>query len=274
MNPPYALKNRSLLSLDDLSARDLVLLLTLAHALKREHREGREQQHLRGLHIATLAAAGTAPADDPLETAAAEQGALVVHLGPQSPPQPGHGDRHELPGLLGRLYDAVEVRGMPRAALREFASRCSVPVYRDLGDAAHPARVIADLMSMQEQTGKPLERSAVAWLGDAHSERGEALMQGALLMGMDLHIAAVGPSWPDGNRLAHMRALALAHGARLSLHESDAEALRGCDFGYDDRQAMPLRPGPANPPLLHGRDTALDANRVHAVKALLVATLA
>ncbi len=279
MNPPYALKNRSLLSLDDLSARDLGLLLTLAHALKRERREGREQQYLRGLHIATLAAAGAAHADDPLATAAAEQGALVVHLGPQPPPQPGHDDRHELPGLLGRLYDAVEVRGMPRAALREFASRCSVPVYRDLGDAAHPARVVADLMSMQEQTGKPLGGSVVAWLGDAHSERGAALMQGALLMGMDLRIAAVGASRPDNARLAHLRGLAQAHGAHLSLHESAAEALLGCDvgcdFGCDDRQTMPLRPTPSDPPLpRRDRDTALDGNRVHAVKALLVATLA
>ncbi len=282
VSPPYALKNRSLLSLDDLSAPDVELLLGLARSLKSERAEGREQPLLRGLHIATLSAADAAPVGDPLETAATQQGAMVVRIGSRPARQIGVGDRHELPGLLGRLYDAIEVRGMTQARLRAFASQCSVPVYRDLCHASHPARVVADLMTMQERVAKPLRHIALAWLGEPRSEPGQTLMHGALLMGMDLRLAADRDCWPSDAGLDHLKGLARAHGARFSLHESAASALTGCDFCYGDRHAAPLRSARTEPTLLcmsgpGGMASAREVvggNQVHAVKALLVATLA
>lgn len=282
MIPPYALKNRSLLSLDELSARDVELLLELARSLKRDNAEGHEQQLLRGLHIATLTAPDAAPGGDCLESAATQQGAMVVRIGQEPARQLGKGDRRELPGLLGRLYDAVEVRGMTRARLHDFASRCNVPVYRDLSHAAHPARVVADLMTMQERAAKRLEHIAVAWLGDPRSEQGETLMHGALLMGLDLRLVAPRESWPTEEAIAGLQALARSHGSHLSLHESASAALDGCDFCYGDRHAMPLRSARTEPTLLHvngggNLDAVRDpahANQLHAVKAMLVATLA
>jgi ornithine carbamoyltransferase len=282
VTPPYALKNRSLLSLDELSARDVGLLLELAGTLKRDHAEGREQQLLRGLHIATLAAADAAPRSDPLERAAAQQGALVVRLGAHPARQIGDGNPRELPALLGRLYDAIEVKGMPRARLRDFAGRCSVPVYRDLDHFTHPARVVADLLTMQEQAAKPLGQIAVAWLGDPRGEPAETFLKAALLMGLDLRIAASRACWPIEADLARLHETAQQHGAHLSLHEVPAAALEGCDFCYGDRHAMPLRSARAVPRLQRvngrGRAPALpDAaqeNRLHAIKAMLVATLA
>jgi ornithine carbamoyltransferase len=282
VSPPYALKNRSLLSLDELSARDVELLLDLARTLKRDNAEGHEQQMLRGLHIATLTATDSKPGGDCLEAAAAQQGAMVVRIGQQPARQLGSGDRHELPGLLARLYDAIEVRGMTRARLNDFASHCSVPVYRDLSHGAHPARVVADLMTMRECAEKPLEQISVAWLGDPRSERGETLMHGALLMGLDLRLVAPRDSWPTEAAIERLQALARSHGSRLSLHESPAAALDGCDFCYGDRHAMPLRSTRSEPTLLHvngggNLDTVRDpvqANQLHAVKAMLVATLA
>ena len=74
-----------------------------------------------------------------------------------------------------------------------------------------------------------------------------------------------------------MRRLTEARGARLSLHETDAEALRGCDFRCADRQAVPTRtlaPEPAPAQRADKDGSRQDGNRLHAVKALLVATLA
>jgi ornithine carbamoyltransferase len=281
VSPPYALKNRSLLSLDELSARDVELLLELARSLKRDNAEGQEQQLLRGLHIATLAAADAVPGGDCLETAATQQGAMVVRVGQEPAQQLDSGDRHGLPGLLGRLYDAVEVRGMTRARLNDFASHCNVPVYRDLSHAAHPARVVADLMTMRERAAKPLDHISVAWLGDPRSERGATLMHGALLMGLDLRLVAPRDSWPTEEAIERLRALARSHGSHLSLHESASAALEGCDFCYGDRHAKPLRSARVEPTLLHIDRGNLDAvrdpvqaNQLHAVKAMLVATLA
>lgn len=286
MSPPElqinALKNRSLLSLDELSARDVELLLGMARSLKRANAEGHEQPLLRGLHIATLTATATAPGTDCLEAAATQQGAMVVRIGQGPAQQLGSSDRRELPGLLARLYDAVEVRGMTRTHLRDFASHCTVPVYRDLSHAAHPARVVADLMTMQERAAKQLEHISVAWLGEPRSEPGQTLMHGALLMGLDLRLVAHRESWPTEKAIARLQALARTNGSHLSLHDSASAALDGCDFCYGDRHTMPLRSARVEPMLLrvnsgghlHAVHDPAQMNHLHAVKAMLVATLA
>ncbi len=279
---PYALKNRSLLSLDELSARDVELLVELAQSLKRDRTHGHERQQLRGLHIATLTAADAAPPGDPAEAAATEQGAMVVRIGPREAQRTGASDVHELARLLGRLYDAIEVRGMAQSRLREFARHCSVPVYRNFSHACHPACIVADLMTMQEHAAKPLTRIGLAWLGDPRGERGTTLLQGALLMGLDLRIAAPRDCWPSGAKLERLQRLAQTHGARLSLYDAASPALAGCDFRYADPNVPPLRSASAEPVLqLVQAEGGADAlrrtqseNRVHAIKAVLVATLA
>jgi ornithine carbamoyltransferase len=291
----YALKNRSLLSVDELSARDVGLLLGLAQSLKREQSDGHERQHLRGLHIALLAEAGAALPSDPSEAAAAALGARVVRVGPQDARPEAGGDVQDLARLLGRLYDGIEVRGMAQPRLQQLAAQCGVPVYRDMRENTNPARVVADLMTMQEQAAKPLAQIGLAWLGQAQGEEASALLQGALLMGLDLHIAA-----PRHGRAAdaefdrmldRMGQIAHAHEARLSLHDSASSAMDGCDFCYglddvDDLDgldaAVPLKPARGVPVLqgvraVDGTDALHRAqvqNRVHAIKALLVATLA
>lgn len=290
----YALKNRSLLSLDELSARDVGLLLDLARSLKRDKAEGHDQQRLRGLHIAALVAADAAEPDDPLETAASEEGAMVVRIGAREARLSATQEEHGLPGLLGRLYDAIEVRGMTPTRLREFAGQCSVPVYRQVSHATNPTRVVADLMTMQEQAGKPLADIALAWLGDPRGERAATLLHGALLMGLDIRVAAPPEMWPSEATRERMQGLAQTHAAHLRFQPSASAALAGCDFCYCDRQALPLRSARAEPTLRGVRGTstfasghdadgvdAIDTmhhsqneNRHHAIKALLVATLA
>ena len=50
----YNLKNRNLLSLDELSAREIHFLLEMAHELKRAKNAGTEQPQLQGKNIALL----------------------------------------------------------------------------------------------------------------------------------------------------------------------------------------------------------------------------
>jgi len=282
---PYALNSRSLLTLDELSARDIDLLIELAHDLKRERTQGNERQQLRGFHIATLASAEAPSSDTALETAAIEQGAMVVRIGPHEASDDVNGDTDDLPRLLGRLYDAIEVRGMPPARLREFALHCGVPVYSDVDHSAHPTRLVADLMTIQEHSGKPLAQTTVAWLGDARGEDGATLLPGALLMGMDVRIAAAREALPSGAWLARLKDIASASQARLTLLDSTPEAMTGADFCYAEDERRPLCCGCARPVLQPLRATASTtvgdgfrlhaaANRVHAIKAMLVATLA
>lgn len=282
---PYALNSRSLLTLDELSARDVDLLIELAHDLKRERNQGHERQQLRGLHIATLASAETPGKGTALETAAIEQGAMVVRIGPHEVRKDVDDDADDLPRLLGRLYDAIEVRDMPPARLRDFALHCGVPVYSNVDHRSHPTRLVADLMTIQEHVDKPLAQTSMAWLGDPRGEDAATLLPGALLMGMDVRIAAARAALPAGDWLARLKDIASASHARLSLFESTHEAMASADFCYAEADRRPLCCSCAQPvlqplqgvaPATGGDNFALRAaaNRIHAIKAVLVATLA
>ncbi len=281
-NLPNALKNRSLLSLAELSARDVEQLLALAASLKRAKIAGSEHQMLRGMHIAALGRDRSAGDEDPLEIAAFDQGAQVVHVDSEQARRDGASDGIDIATLFGRLYDAVEVRAMPRAQLRDFARRCPVPVYSDLGHGVHPVRVIADLMTMRELSTRPLTAIGLTLIGDPRGTRHAPLVHIALQMGLDLRIAAPREHWPTGPKCERLRRLAAAHGGRLSFHDAPQSALAGSDFCYRTATDVTARPASGDPELQdargagEGQDVRVEqqANRVHAAKALLVATLA
>jgi ornithine carbamoyltransferase len=308
----YSLKNRSLLSLDELNARDILQLLALSHELKRAKAAGTEQPTLRGRNIALIFEKPSPRARCAFELAAHDQGAHVSFIGP------GHSPLHEADSLkdtarmLGRLYDAIEYRGFALQTVRALAAHAGVPVYNGSPDEFHPTQVLADLMTMQEHCDKPLREMRVAWLGDARCDKGDSWLLGAALTGMDLRIAAPRALWPAWPLQAQCEALARVSGAKLTLTELPLQAVEGVDFIYTDVRASTgesdaawaertalLRPyqvtarlmaAAGNPSVkfMHGlpaeameevfaspasivRDQA--ENRMHAIKALLVATL-
>ncbi|MEO5696490.1 MAG: hypothetical protein ABIQ60_05075, partial [Burkholderiaceae bacterium] len=170
----------------------------------------------------------------------------------------------------------------PRARLHEFARRCPVPVYSHVGQGMHPVRVIADLMTMRELSSRPLTTIGLALIGDPRGTRHGPLVQVALQMGLDLRIAAPREHWPNEPKCERLRRLAAAHGGRLSFHDVPATALDGSDFCYRTAGNGTARLAGSDPELQDARGAGdaqevraeQEANRVHAAKALLVATLA
>jgi ornithine carbamoyltransferase len=331
----YALKNRSLLSLEELTARELYLLLEMAHALKKSRRARTERAQLRDKNIALLAEKAGARTRSELELAAREQGATVTVILPGDG-QLGVIDQvKETARVLGHLYDAIEVRGAKREIVDALASHAGVPVWHGLTQPYHPTQILADYMTMQEHCpDRPLSQLHLAYVGDARRRISDALLQGAAIIGMDFRVAAPPALWPPRERIEAAQQKASASGATLTFTASAAEAVQGVDFVFTDiwvappesdmvwaehiARLLPYRVNAAmlassgNPAVkfLHGlpspsdratrqdhqinRAFGLDAlevtgdvlaspasvvadqaeNRLHAVKALLVATLA
>jgi len=331
----YYLKNRSLASLDELSARDIDFLLEMARELKRAKRAGAEQPQLRGKNIALLFDNAAPRSRRALEVAASDQGASVAVI---APPAALPGEKQSLKDtarVLGRLYDAIEVRGLDPAVVSELAQFAGVPVYSGLTSPRHPTQILADYMTMQEHCpDKPLSQMRLAYLGDARDELGGALLHGAALTGLDLRIGAPRLWWPAQALIDASVHKAQASGATLRCVESADEAVRDADFIYADlrvstaapearwaerraqtgpdrfeahliaasanpavkflhrlpaRPEQAARPGPAGSagPDIEGLDVGDEgfaspaclvrdqaANRLHTIKALLVASLA
>ena len=282
----YPLKDRNLLSLEELSARDIAGVLELAHELKRARNAGTERAQLRGKNIALLVqTARTRPRTRcALEVAAGEQGASVSFVGPGESQIDAREILSDTARVLGRFYDAIEYRGRNRDTARMLAKYAGVPVFNGLTRPSHPTRILADYMTMQERcAGKPLSQLRLAYIGDPRTPVGDALLQGAVLMGLDFCIAAPRALWPAQSLRDAAQTRGQVSGARLRYTESAAEAAADVDFVCTDSGVSMARPdalragrvAPAQPMQPDaGLMRAAAANRLHTIKALLVATVA
>jgi ornithine carbamoyltransferase len=228
------LRGRSLLEFSDLTRDEARHLLDLSAQMKRLKREGQEEPLLSGKNICLIFEKTSTRTRCAFEVAAYDQGMGVTNLDP-SGSQIGHKESiRDTARVLGRMYDAIEYRGFSQAAVEELARYSGVPVYNGLTDASHPTQMLADLLTMEEHGGKPLEKIAFCYLGDARNNMGNSLMLAGALMGMDVRLAAPRALWPEEARVERARQLAAASGANVALTEDPREGVSGCDFVYTD----------------------------------------
>ena len=231
----YNLKNRGLLSLDELSARDIAFLLEMAHELKRAKSAGTEQPQLRGKNIALLFEKASTRTRCAFEVAAFDQGANVSFIGAGDSPLGDKESIKDTARVLGRLYDAIEYRGFEQDTVQELARHAGVPVYNGLTKQFHPTQILADYMTMQEHCpARPLSQMRLAYLGDARHNIGDSLLQGAALMGIDFRIGAPRALWPAQALIDASQNKAHDSGAWLRFSESPEEAVQDVDFVYTD----------------------------------------
>ncbi|MER7767074.1 ornithine carbamoyltransferase [Kitasatospora sp. NPDC096140] len=218
----------------DFTATEIRHLLDLAAELKAAKRAGTEKPRLAGRRLALIFEKNSTRTRCAFEVAAADQGATTTYLGPDSS-HIGHKESvADTARVLGRMYDGIQYRGFDQGTVIELARRAGVPVYNGLTDACHPTQSLCDVFTMREHSGKPLEEISFCYLGDARNNTANSLMAMGSLLGMDVRIAAPGALWPQPERVAACRALALESGARLTVTEDVTEAVRDADYLYTD----------------------------------------
>jgi ornithine carbamoyltransferase len=132
------------------------------------------------------------------------------------------------------MYDAIEYRGYAQTVVEELARHAGVPVYNGLTDESHPTQMLADLLTMEEHSDKPLHSIAYCYLGDARNNMGNSLLLVGARMGMDVRLAAPKGLWPADAVVSRARVLARESGARITLTEDPKKGVRGCDFVHTD----------------------------------------
>jgi ornithine carbamoyltransferase len=231
---PIDLRNRSFLSLLDLSPDEIQFLIDLAAELKQARRDGTERPRLRGRNIALIFQKPSTRTRAAFEVAAHDQGAHVSYLGPGETQMGKKESAKDTARVLGRLYDGIEYRGYGQAIVEELARYAGVPVWNGLTDEFHPTQTLADLMTMREHLDRSLPDARVCFVGHAENNTSESLMIGALKLGLDMRLAAPRDFWPRRETVEHGRAIAGQTGGRLMVSEDIAEAVHGCDFIYTD----------------------------------------
>src|SRR2546421_4527124 len=226
----FNLRNKHFLKLDDFTPEEISFLLHMAAELKAAKYAGTEVQHLQGKQIALIFEKDSTRTRSAFEVAACDQGAHATYIGPGGSHIGKKETMKDTARVLGRMYDGIEYRGSAQAQVEELARYAGVPVWNGLTDEAHPTQALADLLTMQEHTHKPLEAVSLCFLGDVGCNTANSLMIGAARMGMDMRLAGPKSCWQGEARISLARAIARETGARITLTENVEAAIRGCEF--------------------------------------------
>jgi len=168
------------------------------------------------------------------EVAAYDQGAHVTYLGP-SGTQIGHKESmKDTARVLGRIFDGIEYRGFGQDIVEELAQYAGVPVWNGLTDQFHPTQILADFLTMQEHSDKPLHEVSYCYFGDARNNMGDSLMVGGAKMGMDVRLCGPKHLWPDPELVKECKAVAKETGGKVTLTDDPAVGAKGVDFLYTD----------------------------------------
>ena len=229
-----SLKNRNFLKLLDYTPAEIRYLLDLARDLKAAKKAGQEEQHLKGKDIALIFEKTSTRTRCAFEVAAHDQGAHVTYLGPTGSQIGIKETMKDTARVLGRMYDGIEYRGFGQAIVEELAKYAGVPVWNGLTNEFHPTQILADLLTMEEHSTKPLSQIKFAYLGDARFNMGNSLLVGGAKMGMDVRIVAPKALQPSAELQAQCFAVARGTGARITITDNVDEGVKGCDFVYTD----------------------------------------
>ena len=185
------LKGRSFLTLQDFTPAEIRYLLDLGHDLKAKRRSGIHAPTLKGKHIVLLFEKTSTRTRCSFEVAATQEGAHVTYLDAGSSQMGKKESLEDSAKVLGRFFDGIEYRGYDQTAVEKLAEYSGVPVWNGLTDADHPTQILADMMTIEEHCAKPLHQVKVVFPGDVRNNMCYAWMIGAAKMGM--HFVALGP---------------------------------------------------------------------------------
>ncbi|MDR6855772.1 hypothetical protein [Variovorax guangxiensis] len=194
------------------AAANILATLAAAERLRTLARAGTAGQPLRGKNLALLLGPTPCGGIATLRRAAQDLGARVAEVRFTEPtrPAPGRDDVLALARMLGRMYDAVDCEALAPATARRIEQDAGVPVYHGLCLDEHPARALADLMTLREHRSPP--GASILFLGDPKTPHGSHFVSAARSAGFDVLVGREQSTSNDATFLVDTR-----HSARWSL---------------------------------------------------------
>lgn len=149
----FGLKGKSLLTLHDFTPEQIGYLLDLAAELKAKKRMGVKGNLLAGKNVALIFEKPSTRTRCAFTVACNDEGAFPEYLGKDDIQLGHKESVADTARVLGRFFDAIEFRGFSQEVVTDLAKYSGVPVYNGLTDLYHPTQILADLLTMKEHLG-------------------------------------------------------------------------------------------------------------------------
>jgi Aspartate/ornithine carbamoyltransferase, carbamoyl-P binding domain len=286
------LRGRSLLTITDLSAEEFMYLVELGRKLRAETRFGFgfDERRLAGRNIALIFEETSPRTRAAFEVAAHDEGAHVSYLGPGDTQLGREESVRDAARVLGRMFDGIAYCGFSQESVETLGACAGVPVWnaprhRLAARHGHPRLRAARAAALVGRAGyRWAARTMVARPADRHERRGGRGRRRGFPV--HRHVAADGQAGGGPGRADRPAACLPGevlgpHRHRQSGRQVPALPAGPAQPGYWDEPAAPREARPGGPRGHRGglRIAGLDRfdqaeNRMHTIKALMVATLA
>lgn len=220
---------RDLLTIRDLSAEDIVHLVSRAAEMKRDLAGGALQPSLAGKILGLLFVKPSTRTRVSFEAAMIHLGGRCIFMTAQDSQISRQEPLSDTGRVLSRYIDGLVVRTHAHSDVEELARFASIPVINGLTDLSHPCQVLSDLLTIQEQFGN-MEKVTVAWIGDGNN-MAHSWINAAARIGFTLYLACP-PGYPP-NRNVLERARSERDG-KIFLVENPLDAVSSADVLYTD----------------------------------------
>ncbi len=226
------LSKKDVLSIADLSSREINSILSLASKLKREQKGGKMRPLLRGKTLGMIFQKPSTRTRVSFEVGMYQLGGDAVYLS-ASDIQLSRGETIEDTAKTLSLYlDCIMARVYEHKDVQTLADYASIPVINGLSDAFHPCQILADLLTIQERK-KKLKGLSLAWLGDGDNVCND-LMLGCAKTGISMTAACPKGYEPIEEIVRIARVEGKKTGATIAVTEDPAAAAKDADVIVTD----------------------------------------
>ncbi len=218
------------LDLSDFSGAQLRRVLDGAAAIKAARRKGKlaENRPLVGKTLAMIFDRPSTRTRVSFDVGMRELGGETLML-TGAEMQLGRGETiADTARVLSRFVDAIMIRTLDHASVKELAENASVPVINGLTKVSHPCQVMADVMTFEEHRG-PIKGRHVAWAGDSNNVLA-SWVHAAARFDFRLTIAAPDELAPPAQLISWAR----REGAQVTVTKDPFDAVDGADCVVTD----------------------------------------
>jgi len=230
---PQNLAGRSFLTLKDYAPEEIRYLLDLSKEYKRLKRVGIFPKKLQNKNVALIFEKPSTRTRCAFTVACFDEGAHPEYLGKNDIQMGKKESIADTARVLGRMFDGIQYRGFDQKIVEDLAKYSGVPVWNGLTDDDHPTQVLADFLTIEENQGE-VKGKKLVYCGDGRNNVANALLIGAMKMGMHFTIAAPETLFPKRELQDWAGQIAKDTGAVLELEKDPHKAVKNADAIYTD----------------------------------------
>lgn len=224
------MNKRDLISVGDFSRDDINNIFKLSKKLKKERKEGRTSNLLKGKAIALLFEKPSTRTKISFAVGISELGGYPLFLEPETLQLIRGESIEDLAKVLSGYVHTIVARVKKHETIVSLAKNSTVPIINALSPLEHPCQVISDLFTILENKGR-FKGLNLAWIGDGNNVC-NSLLLGCALTGVNMKVAC--PKGYEPALADKAKQLAENSGATIQIIVEPKEAVKNADIIYCD----------------------------------------